>query len=246
MHCARYGRWLCLILLLLTTSARADLVVAVAANFKPALTALLADFDSPAARHIRLVSAGTGSLYAQIINGAPYDMFFAADQQRIDALADADLVLADTRVTYAVGKLVLITRADVAATEFSPGLLAPGRTIAIANPRIAPYGAAARQVLAGLPHGRVAELPNVAAAYSAFQSGAADVALVAASLVANRPGESDRILAVPAALHEPLLHDAIVLRRTAHPDLARELLAYLAADRQQARLSAAGYRVPDR
>lgn len=241
MRCVRLGRQLSWIIILFATSARADLVVAVASNFKPTLSALIADFPQSSDEPIRLVSASSGALYAQIRQGAPYDVFFSADQSRVDALLEAGLAVAQTRVTYAQGRLVLLTRKTDSEDRLETLLGLPQWTIAIANPRTAPYGSAARTVLANYDHGRVAEMPNVAAAYSAFVSGAADAALVAASLIANIDRGQVRVIDIPAENYPPLQHDAIVLTRAANQDSARQLLDFVMAAPQQLRLRSAGY-----
>lgn len=243
MRSTRPGRQLSWLIYLFATSAHADLVVAVAANFKPTLSAIIADFPHSASEPIRLVSASSGSLYAQIRQGAPYDVFFSADQARVDALLEMGLAIARTRKTYAEGQLVLITRTTRSETSLETLLNQADLTIAIANPRTAPYGSAARSLLAGYTHGRVAEMPNVAAAYSAFLSGAADVALVAASLLANIDRTQVRVIDIPTTSYPALKHDAIVLLRASNQETAMQLLEYVSAPAQRERLRAAGYRL---
>lgn len=204
--------------------ARADdpLRLAVAANFRPAAEALAVRFTERHGTDIVISSAATGVLAAQWRSGAPFDLLLAADRERPAALAAEGLTQGPSHC-YAVGSLVLL-----GAAALEPALADAALSIAIANPRSAPYGAAAIAVLkrpgfVGPGARRVVMGSNVQQAYQFFASGATDLALVARSL---SPGEG---LPVPTAWHAPIEQHAIINASSPRGDAARALLALLRA-----------------
>jgi molybdate transport system substrate-binding protein len=202
--------------------ARADepLRLAVAANFRGAAEALAARFTEIHGTEVVISSAATGVLAAQWRRGAPFDLLLAADRERPAALAAEGLSQGPSDC-YAVGSLVLL-----GGGSLEPALADATLSIAIANPRSAPYGAAAIAVLerpgfAGPGARRVVMGGNVQQAYQFFASGAADLALVARSL---SPREG---LPIPVAWHAPIEQHAIINAGSPRGDLARALLALL-------------------
>ncbi len=190
-----------------------------------------------------LVFGSTGDLTTQIINGAPADLFFAANAPAIDSLASRSMIVDSTRRVYALGRLALIARcpttrlvsqtADArcpAPARLEDVAASTVRSIAIADPAHAPYGLAARQALerAGLwkaVEPRIVLGANVSQAYQFVSTGNADVGLVALSLVAR-----DTVLGhtlVDAALHDPLRQTVAVMAASAHQDAAVKFLAFL-------------------
>ena len=135
----------------LATPAGADEVtVAVAANFMPAFRAIADKFEPATGHHIIAISGSSGKLYSQITNGAPFDVFFSADQERPLRLEDEGAAVKGSRFTYAVGRLVLWSP-DPALVTGEQALRRPlFKHLAIANPQVAPYGVAARQVMVKL------------------------------------------------------------------------------------------------
>ena len=125
--------------------------VAVASNFRPVLQRLAGDFESRTGHELLISSGSTGKHYAQIRNGAPFDLFLAADSQRPARLETDGGTVPGSRVTYALGKLVLWSR-DATLVDDSGQVLRDGnfRRLAIANPELAPYGRAARETLEAL------------------------------------------------------------------------------------------------
>ena len=186
-------RWLvCLsVLLLAPTGVTAGSVsVAVASNFANTARELVAEFERSSGFEATLSSASTGKLYAQIVHGAPFDVFLAADAERPGRLESAGLIVPASRRTYALGSLWLWSREPAVGEADCLRVLATpdGRRIAIANPRHAPYGVAAREYLERAQlwdalGDRLAYGENVAQALQFAASGAARAAIVSAALL---------------------------------------------------------------
>ncbi|MGE0486985.1 MAG: molybdate ABC transporter substrate-binding protein [Gammaproteobacteria bacterium] len=243
--------WLALLVGAGLPPARADeATVAVAANFAEVLAALAPAFTATTG-HTLVASAGsTGKLYAQVMSGAPFDVLLAADPERPARLEAEGVAVAGTRFTYATGALVLWSRDAALLAADDPAVIAasPVRHLAIANPDLAPYGVAARQVLAAL--GLAAAVAdklvmgqNVGEAYALVASGAAEAGFVALSAVA-KPGTpvAGSRWAVPATLHDPIRQDAVLLRHGADNRAARAFLDFLRSASARALIRAHGYR----
>ena len=223
-HCAYL-----LLLLAWPLWAGDPLRIAVAANYRPAQEQSNAGFLEETGREVVLSSASTGVLFSQITHGAPFDIFFAADEESPAKLFAAGR--GGEPFCYAVGRLVL------AGGELAQ-LQDPQKSLAIANPATAPYGRAALEVLAREAFSagsgrRLVRGSNVAQAYQFWHSGAVDLALVAAALAPT--GATP----VPPQWHRPLVQHAIVLTPGAGVDA---YLKWLGSDRVRALISDAGYR----
>lgn len=218
----------------------ADIRVAVAANFRGTLEKLAPEFQQMTGHSLVMSAGSTGVLFAQIQRGAPFDVFLAADDERPEALLNAGVTLGPP-VRYATGRLVMIYAKGVGASEARP--LDDVRTIAIATPRTAPYGAAAMEFFAAFPLGpdvRLARMQSVAGVNAAVASGAADAGLAAWSSV---PDPKHPNWLVPRVLHKPIHQTAVVLARARDPDVAQDFLAWLTGDLARAIISANGYDV---
>lgn len=178
----------------------------------------------------------SGLLYAQILQGRPFDLFLSADLARPQALVEAGQ--ARSPVVYASGRLALL----VASGEPGAAWFSATRRIALANPAAAPYGRAAAEVLA-----RVEAQPrrvfalNVAQAFHFAASGAADGAFVAFAHVLAQAVPAERYWLVPESWHSPIEQAAVVLRG-GHEAGAKAFLQHLLSAKVQARIRAAGYR----
>jgi molybdate transport system substrate-binding protein len=177
-------------------SALADtLSIATASNFRPVLEQLSQTFSEQQnadgeSHQINISSASSGVIYAQILQGAPFQLFFSANESYPEKLVASGHGDARTLATYATGKLILVSRYDATSSkEASPkGLLLKAKRIAIANPRTAPYGIAAIEAMENLGVAKESQSKlvmgnNIAQAWQFFHSGNADVAIVTASLV---------------------------------------------------------------
>ena len=243
--------------LLLATGAGAapsgagePVLVAVAANFHPTALELARSFEEREGVEVRLASASTGALYAQITNGAPYDLLLAADAERPRRLEEEGLAVAGSRFTYARGRLVLWSGVGgrVLKGDLAGELLRTRGRIALASPDLAPYGFAAFQVLdrLGLWTGLADRLVTGASVTQAHQyvaSGAAEVGLVAASGVLEAP--RDTVLVVPSELHDPIDQQAVLLLPGRERPAARRFLESLRGDEARRTIEAHGYAVEE-
>lgn len=243
---------LCVLLLWAAASAAGEATVAVAANFLEPLRHLAAAFADDTGHVLRLSSGSTGQLYAQIVHGAPYDVFLAADRARPEKLERAGRAVAGSRFTYAVGTLVLWSP-DAARIGADPraALTAPRlRHLAIANPELAPYGAAARETLRAmglwdLLSDRLVTGQNVAQAFQYVATGNAELGFVAFSQVLSpRNAQAGSRWKVPARLHAPIRQDAVLLLPGRANPAARALLEYLRSPAARNIMRRFGYAAP--
>lgn len=216
------------------TVARADtLKIAAATNLQKVMTeALIPAFQKKTGATVTPTFGATRQLAQQIGQGAPVDVFVAADTGTVDKLAGQGLVLPATERIYAIGGLVMWTRKDARQhPRRLEDLAGPAYTkIAVANPIIAPYGLAARQAFAATRltaqvTPKLVQAENIGQALQFAQSGNADVALTALSLVIE--DKTDPYVIVPDRLHAPITQSAAVVKGAAHPVLARRFIAYL-------------------
>ena len=238
--------------LTLSGPARAadPLRVAAAANLQKVFTeALLPAFTRKTGLTVQPTFGATGALAAQIENGAPIDVFVAADTATVQKLAASRVLVGSTVRPYAVGRLVVWSRKDAARHPSRLGDLAdPAYThVAIANPKTAPYGLAARQafVTAGIAAAvepRVVQAENIAQALQFAQSGNADVCLTALSLVIE--DKTDPYFVVPEALHAPLTQSLGVVRTTTQTTQALEFTRYLTGKEAEKIWKRYGYALP--
>ena len=243
------GPLLCLLAVLvpLTPGVAGEVLVAVAANFSVTARAIGNQFARQSGHEIDLSVGSTGKLYAQITQGAPFDVLLAADQERPRRLQESGLAVAGTRFSYALGRLLLWSPQPGLAEKEPAGLLRDPalRRLAIANPALAPYGRAARQALTALGAwevltGRIVFGENVAQAFAMAASGNADLALVGASLGADGRGSS---WPLAASLYEPIRQDAVLLTHGADNPAAQEFLRFLRSAAARNFIRAAGYAV---
>jgi molybdate transport system substrate-binding protein len=248
------GRRLVTILLAATWLPAAfaePLTVAAASNFTRPAHELAASFEARTGTPVRLVVGSTGKLYAQIVHGAPFDVFLAADAERPLRLVDDGLGIRRSRFTYATGSLVLWSRdARLDGADCRQVLETLGdRKLAIANPATAPYGKAAREFLEAevlwerlrpqLVYGE-----SIAQALQFAASGNAALGLIAGSQSIDErlPAATCR-WDVPASSHAPIEQQAVLLRRAANKTTAREFLDFLRSPQAARIIRAHGYTV---
>lgn len=236
------------VLLLAAPAVRSEVaLVAVAANFAEVMERLEADFEAESPHAITITTGSTGQLYAQIANGAPFDALLAADQARPERLEAEGLAVRGSRFTYATGQLVLWSAEADRIGDDGAAVLRRGefRRLAMANPDLAPYGVAARQVLESLGlltalRGRIVLGENVGQTHAMVATGNAELGFVARSNVDSpRNATPGSRWLVPGALYQPIRQDAVLLRRGEENSAARDLLAYLR--RPDVRRTIAGY-----
>jgi molybdate transport system substrate-binding protein len=242
-------RWLAILLLCFPAMpVQAEALVAVAANFATTARALEALFVESEPHRLSFSVAATGKLYAQIRAGAPFDVLLAADAERPARLEQEGYAVPGSRRTYALGRLGLWVpdaEAPVSADTLKDTRL---RHIAIANPRLAPYGLAAQELFAALGlaqamAGRIVLGQDVGEAFALVASGAADAGLVARAQLLSIP-TTESIWWVPADMHSPIRQDLVLLRRGKDNAAARAFVEFLTSPAAQATIRASGYDTP--
>ena len=236
---------LALLLTMAALPARAGSThVAVAANFTQAAQEIARAFKAASGHDAVLSFGASGALYAQITQGAPYEVLLSADEERPQQAVAAGLALSETRFTYAIGRLALWSR-DGRAAQGEVALRGGGSgKIAIANPASAPYGGAAIETLKALKlfddlSPRLVQGASIAQTFQFAETGNAELAFVALAQVIGR-GDGSRWL-VPASLHRPILQDAVLLKTGAANEAARAFLAFLRGPQARAIIERYGY-----
>lgn len=225
----------------------ADVQVAVAANFAEPAKIIAARFRQRTGHTAVLSFGSSGAFFAQIANGAPFQVFLSADAERAAQAEAQGLAVRGSRFTYATGRLVLFSRRSGVVDP--RGEVLRRRTIrrlAIADPRTAPYGAAAMETLdkLGLREAlapRVVQGASIAQAYQFVRTGAADAGFVALSQVAGETGGSRWL--VPAAYHAPIRQQAVLTRAGADSAAAKAFLQFLKGAEARAIIRRYGYEV---
>ncbi len=209
--------------------------VAVASNFLAASKALALQFQAISGISVSISSGSTGKLYAQIINGAPYDVFMAANAREPGRLVKGGLALADSRLTYAVGRLALYSSRIILAGKQADFILKSNHWdhLAIANPTIAPYGVAAREVLQHLGiwrkvQPRLIKGENIGQTFYFARSGNVALGLVALSQVKSQENSAKlQYVTIPRGWYQPIEQQAVILSRSRIKIEARAFLEFL-------------------
>lgn len=239
----------CLALLWGSTCAQAaEVSVAVAANFTAPMQKVAAAFEAATGHRAVLAFGSTGRFYAQVRNGAPFQVLLAADDETPARLEKEGLAVPGSRFTYATGRLVLWS-AKPGLVDGQGEVLRQGGAyrLALADPRVAPYGAAAMQVLDRLGllaawQPKLVQGESIAQAWQFVASGNAALGFVAlAQVMAGGRIDKGSGWVVPAALHAPIRQDAVLLATGKDNAAAAALLAFLRSDKARAIIRAHGY-----
>ena len=224
----------------------AEALVAVASNFTAPAKDLAAMFEKATGHKITLSFGSSGKMLAQIVNGAPYDVFMSADQAKPEKLEHDGLAVKGTRFTYALGTLALWT-ADSGSSAEAILRNDQYQHIAIANPRLAPYGVAAEQVLehldlTGSSQPRRVMGENITQTWQFIASGNAEIGFVALSQVMKDGSiTSGNAWIIPPEYYQPVKQDAVLLKRAVQNDAATAWLAYLQSENAAVILQRYGY-----
>ncbi len=226
----------------------AEVRVAVAANFAEPAREIAARFRARTGHEASISIGSSGQLYAQVVNGAPFDVLLSADRERPEKAEAEGLGVAGSRFTYATGRLVLFSRTP-GLVDGRGAVLRTGRfdKIAIADPRTAPYGVAAVEAMRKLGaydslQPKLVQGTSIAQTYQFVDTGAAELGFLALSQVAQVKGGSRWL--VPAALHTPIDQQAVLLKRGAGNPAARAFLAFLRGAEARAVIRRYGYEAP--
>lgn len=238
----------------ISSFTREELSIASAADLQSVMNEIATRFQKQSGSSVRVTFGSSGNFFAQIQNGAPFDLFFSADVEYPKKLQVAGLVEEGSLYQYATGAIVLwaLKRSEV---ELSKGLNviedAKVKRLAIANPAHAPYGRAAEAALknAGLWQSASSKLvlgENISQAAQFVQSGNADAGILALSL-ALTPAMKERgnYFEIPRQLYPPLQQGVVILSHSAHKQLAAQFIAFLKSAEVKSLLKQHGFVTPE-
>lgn len=238
-----------LCLLVSASSWAAEVKVAVAANFAAPMKDIAAVFEAQTGHKLVLTPGASGKFYAQITNGAPFDVFLSADDETPERLQKVGKVVPGSRFTYAIGRLILWSPKENAVSDGIDTLKNGSfRFLAIANPRVAPYGMAAVQTMQKIGvltklEPKVVQGENIAQTHQFITSGNADLGFVALSQVWQRGKlTSGSGWIVPETYHDQLRQDAVLLEAGQNSDAAKALLSFLKSDKAREIMVSYGYK----
>lgn len=232
-------------------SAWADEVqVAVAANFTAPIQAIAKDFEKDTGHKLVAAFGATGQFYAQIKNGAPFEVFLAADDSTPAKLEQEKEILEGSRFTYAIGTLALWSAKPGYVDDKGEVLKKNDfQHLSIANPKAAPYGLAATQVLDKLKlteatKGKIVEGQNITQAFQFVSTGNAELGFVALSQIyKDGKVENGSAWIVPSTLHDPIRQDAVILNKGKDNPAAKALVEYLKGPKAAAVIKSYGYEI---
>ena len=230
-----------------------EIKIAVASNFYPTMKELVTHFESitpnsDTTNNIVLISGSSGKHYAQILNGAPFDLFFSADKLRPNMLEKEEVFNNQSRFTYALGKLALWSPFNEYVD--SDGLVLYNddfRFIAIANPRIAPYGIASKETLTSMNlwqdmEEKLVRGENIAQTFQFAKSGNAKLGFVSYSQILSLNSSSEgSYWLVPQSMYQPIEQQAILLKDSS---LGKDFLSFIMSDEALDIIKRNGYDLP--
>ncbi|MDC1535849.1 molybdate ABC transporter substrate-binding protein [Candidatus Thioglobus sp.] len=235
-----------------TEIAADEIKVAVASNFYPAMKEIVLQYELKQSQSFKkhkiiLISGSSGKHYAQILNGAPFDIFFSADKVRPILLEKKGISETGSRFTYALGRLVLWSSLDGFIEKDEQLYSNDLRFLAIANPKIAPYGGAAREVLLSLNlwedlQSKMARGENIAQTFQFVNSGNAKLGFISYSQLMNPSYPVvGSFWEVPQSLYTPIEQQVVLLKKSS---LAKDFLSFIESDESLNIISKYGYDLP--
>ena len=230
-----------------------EVTIAAASDLSFAFKEIVAEFEKTTGSHVKLTLGSSGNFYAQIQNGAPFDLYFSADIGYPKKLEEAGLTVPGSLYPYAVGRIVLWA-GNGSHLDLSKGLeilREPTiKKIAIANPKHAPYGRAA---VAAMEHFKVYDQvkdklilgENISQAAQFIESGACDAGIVALSLaLAPAMKASGQYWEIPSNAHSPLEQGAVILKQSKNPEAAKQFLEFMKGPQGQEIMKRYGFTLP--
>lgn len=221
--------------------------VAVASNFSHSMQTLVQEFESVSEHKVVLTFGSSGKFYAQIRQGAPYHLFFSADQAKPLALEKDGLIVNASRFTYAIGRLVLWSAKTDPLQNIEDRFKSHDfKKLALPNPKLAPYGQAAMQVLTHMnllesTKAKWIQGENVSQVYQFVGSGNVDLGFVAWSQVLAKQTNLEQYWLVPDAYHQPIKQDVVWLKRGKSNLGAKALLNFVRSEKAKAIIIEQGY-----
>ncbi|MDP1772284.1 MAG: molybdate ABC transporter substrate-binding protein [Methylobacter sp.] len=233
------------------TGWAATVLVAVASNFSKPMTEIAAEFEKATGHSAKLSFGSSGKFVSQLENGAPFEVLLSADKKGAQKLEQAGLAVSSSHFTYALGTLVLWSATPGYVDDQGKILTSGGfKHLALADPKLAPYGAAAVEVLKGLNlQDKLSPLfvlgENIAQTHQFISTGNAELGFVALSqVIENGHCAAGSCWIIPADRHAPIRQDAVLLTRGAENPAARALLDYLKSAPALAIIEKYGYGLP--
>ncbi len=245
------GYAFCFAFMLRATAGADEIQIAVASNFVAPLKVLAERFEKQTGHQAVISSESSGKIYAQIKNGAPYDLFFSADSERPQKLEAEGLTVPGSRFTYSVGKLALWS-ADAKLVDAKGEVLSTGKFLhlAVANPETAPYGHAAKQVLERMNlwdkvTAKLVKGESIAQTFQFIDTGGAELGFVALSQVLENKGKNKgSFWLVPKEMHDPIFQQAVELKSESPKTAAGEFLKFVKTAESRTLIEKSGYAVP--
>ncbi|TKB68071.1 MAG: molybdate ABC transporter substrate-binding protein [Nitrospira sp.] len=245
---------LCLLLIIgVNVAAAEEITIAAASDLNFAFRDIAAEYEHTTGNHVRLTLGSSGNFFAQIQNGAPFDLYFSADISYPKKLEEAGLVVPGSLYPYAIGRIVLWAGKD-SHLDLSEGLeilREPAiKKIAIANPKHAPYGRAA---VAAMEHFKVYDEvkdklilgENISQAAQFIESGACDIGIIALSLAAAPAMKSKGTYwEVPAEAYPLLEQGVVIVKQSKHQEAARQFLDFIKHSKGQEIMKRYGFVIP--
>lgn len=236
--------------LTLTSSFAGSVNIAVASNFTNVMKVICAKYERETGEKILLSFGSTGKLYAQVKNGAPYDAFFSADEERADLLVNEGLALKSSRFVYARGRIALFSL-DLKVEKEAMVILQKGEFdfFAIANPSTAPYGSAAAEALKSLGvyqkiKKKIVYGENISQAFQFISTGNAKLGVVALSQLLDSKSSmfnKGEYYILKSSLHSPIDQAAVILKNTKRTKEINQFMMYLKSEKAQKIISNYGY-----
>jgi molybdate transport system substrate-binding protein len=247
--------WFSLLVIISTDIARAEeITIAAASDLNFAFKELVSEYETASGNQVKLTFGSSGNFFAQIQNGAPFDLYFSADISYPKKLEEAGLIVPGSLYRYAIGRIVLWTRHE-SPIDVTQGIAAlrqsSAKTIAIANPRHAPYGRAA---ITAMEHFKVYDDvkdrlvlgENVSQAAQFVESGAADVGIIALSLaLAPAMNTKGTYWEIPTEAHPPLEQGAVIVKASKRADSAKQFLEFVKSRQGLAIMKRYGFAAPE-
>ncbi len=239
--------WVLSVFCLVSAAQAGEVSVAVAANFAAPMQKIAPLFEADTGHKAVLAFGSTGRFYAQIRNGAPFEVLLAADDETPARLEQEGAGVAGTRFTYAIGRLVLWSKQAGLVDDKGEVLKTAGfDKLALADPRLAPYGLAAVETLTRLGllealRPKFVQGENIAQTHQFIATGNAPLGFVAYSQVLAEGRLQGSAWLVPAELHRPIRQDALLLARGKDKPAAAALLQYLRGEKARAIVRSYGY-----
>ena len=226
------------------------LLVAVASNLSPLIGDTIIDFESKYNHSVEIVYGSTNRLYTQIRNGAPFDLFLAADEVSIDSLVEKNFIIEEDAIDFVIGTLAIYSNRPIQNLlideQLDPGSF---NRISLANPMLAPFGRASMQHLKkqnyeNLISEKIVQVQNIAQSFQYINNGAVEIGYVSLSHLLQSGTNTSYYWVVPSNEYEPIIQSAGILSRTDKLIASKDFIEYLKSDSFKLIAMKWGYQVP--